>query len=288
MKKFWIVSIAFFAASTLLYAGFAGVRLVGPERVGKGEEFTVGVSISTTQPLNAYAVELNYPSDVLEILAFDDSRSVIDVWQEQPIVFQSGRVVFGGGSLRAFRGEEGELLRVRFRALREGAAELRFGKTSFYLANGKGTKTVPDLGNLVVAVVPEPVLAAADRDDASFFGDTAPPEIPHLSIVDDPFNPDQKLLAFSARDAGSGIQKVLVRSRSWFFWSEWKPATNPVSLRKSVWAVNFKAIDNGGNAAERVLYDWKAFLGHRGSLLLGAALFLAIGLLMRKTRTKRL
>ncbi|MBI2034008.1 MAG: hypothetical protein HYT13_02835, partial [Candidatus Liptonbacteria bacterium] len=44
------------------------------------------------------------------------------------------------------------------------------------------------------------------------------------------------------------------------FRSDWQRAVNPTALIKSVWSIDFRVVDNSGNASEKTLYDWRAFL----------------------------
>jgi len=234
------------AASPLLYfSGPAG-------DVAHGSEFPVKILLDSDRALNAYSISLSYTTEYLEVVNINNGRSVIDIWQNQPLA-KDGKIELNGGSISPFQGQGGELLTVNFRAIKEGAAELSFATPAFYLADGKGTRIAPAVQNFKLSIK-EGAAPLVSR----LGSDKAPPEIKFLSLVQDPFNPKQKFLGFFAVDPDSGVKETAVRYRSYFFWSGWQPAQNPTAVPVSAWAVDFTATDNGGNVAERILYDWPA------------------------------
>jgi len=249
--------------------------------IAVGSESEMRLLVDTDQPLNAYSVEFSYPPDSLNILGFDNSRSIIDVWQGQPLVFIGGSVTFNGGSLKPFIGNKGELLAIKFAPLREGSAAMNLSHIFVYKADGKGTKISPTFESVRFTVLPP---RAAPRQGIPA-RDTAPPEIRFLSFVPDPFVAERKLLAFSVYDGESGIQATFTRSRSFLFWDEWQAVNNPTSVRRDAWSVGFRVIDNQGNASERVLYDWSALKGFAFIMLALIALtgFFAV-LILKKLR----
>jgi len=228
-----------------------------PEEVAIGQEFPVKLLVDSDQPLNAYSIGVVYPKENLELLGFNNSRSIIDVWQKQPLVFEGGAVKFSGGSIAPFSGEKGELLTINLKAIKTGEVTLRFENATFYLANGKGTKVIPATKELNLSI--EQFVAGRRVVAAPQEFDITAPEIKFLSIMPDPFNNNQKFLSFSVYDADSGTKNVQFRSREWLFWSEWQNAVNPTALKNNVWAINFKVIDSSGNVSEKVIYDWSAF-----------------------------
>lgn len=253
-----------FFPSAVTHAAVSGLYFDAPSAVGVGSEFSAKVLIDSDQPLNAYALGLWYPPEKLELVAVDTSRSVIDVSQDQPLVFGDGRIEWRGGSVAAFAGERGELLTLRLRARESGTVSLLFRNASVYLANGKGTKTVPETKNGDLSIIEE-IVPRADPDGNSaapaeqVVPDAAPPEFTFLSLIPDPFASNRKLLGFVVVDSGSGVEKALVRSRTWLWWGEWQPARNPVALPLAAWSVEIAGYDNAGNASRRIVYDWSAF-----------------------------
>ena len=229
-----------------------------PEEVAIGQEFPVKLLVDSDQPLNAYAIGFSYPTENLSLVGFDNSKSIIDIWQDQPTAHKSGSVNFSGGSISPWRGVGGNLISVRFRAIKDGTAALRFGNSSFYLANGKGTKVIPQSANLELGVLAAGAAPAPIYEEAA--PDSTPPTIKYLSLIPDPFNSRQKLLSFMVSDAESGIKETLIRTRSFLFWNDWVPARNPMAIPLSVCSVGFKTIDNKDNVSEKTLYNSSALL----------------------------
>lgn len=260
--------------------------------IAVGSEFAVKILADSDQPLNAYAVSFSYPIDKLALLGFDDSKSVINIWQGRPAVYEDGLVTFRGGSLTPWRGTGGEVLTARFRAVREGAVELPFSNSSVYLANGKGTKVAPQLESLklqIAAASPSQISSGESGGQAGGeTADTTPPEIKYLSLIDDPLNGSQKLLSFMVSDPESGVASTFMRARSFLFWSDWAPAQNPTAVPLSVWSVGFRATDNSGNIAERTFYNPAALL-QPAALVVAAAviILLVVGFIALKSNKGR-
>ena len=223
--------------------------------IAPGSEFPLRVFIDSSSSLNAYSLNLNYSSDLLELIGFDNSRSIINLWQSQPVVSRGGSVKIIGGSLEPFQGRGGEIVTINFKAIAEGTATLNFGESEVYLANGKGTKVVPQVQNLKISLQ-----SGGTKIEKTREADSAPPEIKILALTGDPFRPERKFLGFLVHDVGSGVKETMVRSRRWLSWSDWQPAINPTAFIKSVWSIDFRVVDNSGNASEKTIYDWGAFL----------------------------
>ena len=257
------------------------------EEAGINSEFTVKVLVDSDIPLNAYAAEINYPPQLLEPVRFDNSFSLINFWHDEPLVFANGRIMFNGGSPAPFEGEGGELLTIYFKARQEGLAELSLINSAVYAADGKGTEISPEIRPLTVTIKSGAISAGE-----SAHIDTAPPEIKFLSIVPDPFKPDQKLVGIVASDPGSGVKETLLRWRSLLLWDEWQLAKNPTAVPKNVWAVQIRVFDNQGNVTERTIYDWQAFRLRFTNLFVILLIIISIFIIIvavinRRRKTKR-
>ncbi|RJP43096.1 hypothetical protein C4587_03000 [Candidatus Parcubacteria bacterium] len=261
----------------------ASIRFAFPEGdIAVGDEFRARILVDSDQPLNAYSVTLSFPEEFLRLVRPDNSNSIIDVWQREPVVFLKGVVSFSGGSLRPFRGEGGELLSLHFKVLEAGETELRFGDSAVFLANGKGTKAIPERENATIAVSSSEGGGGMRADELD---DTIPPEIAFASLVPDPFNPAQKLLSFSVRDRDSGVGETLARAREWLFWSDWEKVANPTAYPGGVWAIEFRARDHSGNISDRTLYDAGALGGRAALFLILIVLASAVMHTARKSRS---
>lgn len=257
-------------------------HIVGPEEtLGIGAEFPLKIVVDTDNPVNAYQVEMFFNSENLEVLGTNDSGSIIDIMRDQPKVYEEGKITFSGASFNAFQGDDGMLLVINFRVLKEGLTEFIFKDSFVYLANGKGTKVrIESDGGRVVSKE-----GVAVTKDATIVDD-APPSVLNLSLVDDPINENQKLVGFVVKDNSAGVKQTFIQYKKWLTWSDEQVAQNPMAIPKNVWAVKFKAEDNTGNISEKVIYDWKAFV-YYDLLALVIAIF-AIGIVMNRIlRRKR-
>lgn len=228
--------------------------------VSVGTPFSVVVSIDSDQPLNAYSLALHYEGAALGLVNVDTTHSVVTISTGDPKVTSGGNVAWRGGSLMPFTGIGGKIFTLNLVANATGTAKFSFTDASVYLANGKGTKEIPEEKKLNLAVESEPLGNASSPGVAiTTAADVIPPEIRSLSFTPDPFNQNQKFVAFLVSDDGSGIGMNELRYRIGFFWSGWQEVKNPVPLANGVWEADFRSTDRAGNVAERTIYDWTTF-----------------------------
>jgi hypothetical protein len=265
----YVFSIFYFLFSATVMAEVATVYIdPGEGALLLGQEYEAKVLVDATQALNAYSVAVGFDPAQLEFVRTDTSRSIIDIWQTLPDASREGTITFNGASITPFTGVRGQLFSIWFRA-RESlvSTTIRVGVSAVYLANGKGTKVIPDIRNASFARAEAGDEALLPYPEAPS-EDTSPPTITFLELAKDPINPEHKLLGFSVRDEGTGIREVRARSRTWFFWSESQPAQNPMAYPGGVWAVQFTAIDHAGNTVERTIYDTRALIVKLASVTL--------------------
>ena len=263
------------AASPLIY-------LEAPaEAIALGSDFPVTILLDSSFPLNAYRVIVRVPAGMFAVRSVDNSSSIIDVWQSQPAPNEAGDIEIVGGSIKPFSGARGELLTLRLEALKEGTAAIVFKEAEAYIADGKGSRSDLQSRNVEISIRKGGAVVPMQET-----GDAEPPAVEYLSIIDDPYNKDQRLLSFSVRDRESGVKETLARSRSFIAWGPWGRVDNPGVFPASVWAVQFQAIDNRGNVVSKTLYDWPALLRKVSFLaVVLAALGMALVALRRKLTT---
>jgi hypothetical protein len=136
-----ITSLVFFAVFTPIEA--AGTTLYFKTltpAVAPGSVINVDVLIDSSSPVNALSLSMNYPSSMLESVGFDNSNSIINIWQEKPQSAAVGTITFSGGMFKGFSGIGGHLITLQFKVLKAGSAALSFGATKVYLADGSGTE----------------------------------------------------------------------------------------------------------------------------------------------------
>jgi hypothetical protein len=230
-----------------------------------GSEFVVWVTVSSETPVNAFDISLSYSSE-LELIGFDTSGSLTDMWQEGPRVRPDRIIELVGGIRSPFQGNAGRLVGIEFHAVNEGEVRFVFDRVRFYAADGDGTElagTTDDRTARVAIITGAPLVALASPvPDA-----TAPALNVAVAKTDD----RAVLLAFDAQDVDSGIVATLVRTRAWFAWSEWRPATNPVLIPRSVWSAELIAINGAGLETVAKVYSWEAII--RGVGLIFALIF---------------
>ena len=282
-----ITSLAFIAALGLPFFAHAATAVyfeAPTSSVSVGSALPVRVLLDSDEPVNAYSFDIRYPAGLLNLQGTNNANSIITIQRSIPTASGGGDIVVNGGSEVPFVGSGGEVIELDFVPQATGTAEISFASAAVYLANGKGTKVVPQVESVTIAIVAasgtassSPVVSPVVFPNES--NDVTPPQITSLSFTDDPFNADQMLFTFAASDAVSGIKETDVRYRSGFFWSAWQAAKNPVSLSRGVWEVDLRAIDNAGNVAEQTFYNWGAFAwfaGEVGAAVIAVAIIIVI------------
>lgn len=106
-----------------------------------GDTVSVMVSVNSNTPINAVSATMEYSSN-LEVLSFSRPNSIVDFWVREPQI-QNKNVVFEGVVLNpGFLGNNGAIVQIQFRALREGGASIRFDRGSLLANDGLGTNTL--------------------------------------------------------------------------------------------------------------------------------------------------
>jgi len=270
-----VIGLAWFFISPSSASAASHIRFVslGDSPADASRSFEVEVVVDSDELLNAYALGISFDTASVSLESVNTAGSLITIWQTQPKIDTGGSIKFNGASIKPFSGTDGMLLRMRFRA-KEGASStmLTFLRnTAVYLANGKGTRIVPETQSMTMELdkIEGNASASGTEDvDASNLDKNAP-IITFASLGVDPVNLDQKLFAFLATDDKSGIRLVETRSRSWFAWSGWQTAQNPMAYGKNIWTVELRITDNAGNTVTKTIYDLKALANRAVTAVLG-------------------
>ena len=145
-------------ASTLGFtlSGKAPLVLSPEERfLSVGATTSVTVALDADVPVNVVGGSVILP-DGLSLVSLDTSRSLVDLWAQEPSAQSSKIISFGGGMIGGFQGS-GEVFSLVVRADKEGTAELLLADPQLLAHDGKGT-------NLVTAS--EPLVLEIRRPDA--------------------------------------------------------------------------------------------------------------------------
>ena len=150
MKKLilFILLFIFFASSVKVFAvENSKVYFSGPNfSIAPESEFLISVLLDAKDPINAFDLEIIYPPDKLKFLGFDNTNSIVDIWQAPPSVLPNGNLKLSGGIIKAFSGNVGLIIKLSFQALNPSESSISFVKSNLYIADGKGTevKTNPE------------------------------------------------------------------------------------------------------------------------------------------------
>jgi hypothetical protein len=131
----------------------------GADTFAVGETKTVNFNLDASVPVNSVGATLNYPKDMLEIVALSKEHSFLNLWTEDTTIKEStGEISFSGGSTHP-GGVTGTstIVTVTVRAKHEGPATLSVGHIEVYAADGKGTMV--DTGNRPLSLTVTPATA---------------------------------------------------------------------------------------------------------------------------------
>lgn len=236
---FILVGWLFFATQ----AQAAVLRLSPP--VGSfilGSTFDVSVILNTDgAPVNTVEVELNFPSDKLQIANPSLGKSIVEIWANPPTFSnQQGRIYFVGGiTAPGINTSEGVVQSFTFRVVAPGDALISFGKknTSVLANDGFGTnvlkQTSPASFHLILPPAQGPeIFSPTHPEQGKWYKDPNPilkwssaPQSQGFSYVinkDSNGAPDTEIDTFQAEasfsDLTSGIWYFHVREKAGGSW----------------------------------------------------------------------
>ena len=198
-------ALVFFFGATLFafpLQGLAADLTLSPasSTASVGDTFTIKVMIDPgTDSVNAADGQVTYDKDLLSLESFSKDGSVFSLWTSEPSADKSaGTLDFSGGTPSAFS-TAGMVLSIKFKALKEGTANVSFTKGSVLAADGKGTDVYqeghPASVEIAAAKPPPPPPPApppdttdgTDQTDGGDAVDTGPP--PPAPVIDSPTFP---------------------------------------------------------------------------------------------------
>lgn len=218
-KKIFIVNFLFLALfcwpGSLVWAADLGLSSA-KTTYEVGETIAVRVYLASPgQASNAVSGVVSYGADRLQVTSLSKTGSIINMWVQEPLSFNSdGQVSFEGLVLNpGFTGNIGTVLTVNFKARAIGSTKISFANGSILANNGEGTNILKKLGQLSLTIVPattkkeiispqaKPLVA---NKIATSTVDSTPPE--QLAIVEiKSSGPKKARFSFSASDSLSGI-----------------------------------------------------------------------------------
>lgn len=171
----WAVLIAFLFCLVILPQ--SAVRAAGTAKLWlspsnetryAGEVFSVNVFLNSLQsPVNAISGELSYPKDLLEVERVSLAGSILSVWLEEPTLEEdTGHIRFSGGLTQpGFKGAQGLVFSLSFRALGEGTASITWEKSEVLANDGKGSPVLGLMEGATFNISPKLSTEVANQQD---------------------------------------------------------------------------------------------------------------------------
>ncbi|MFH1612104.1 MAG: cohesin domain-containing protein [bacterium] len=183
-SKILIFFSIFIALSMVAVTANAATLYLLPESraFGIGQEFSVSVKVDTDDVnINATQVTVQFPNDILEVVGVDKVGSVFTFWVEEPIISnENGVVSFIGGTMKGIAGDSLNILKIRFKTIGSGIADITATQAVVTASDGKGTNVLSTINGTNVSVganvvAPEPIAPPT-------FVPTEPIEIPEVIV----------------------------------------------------------------------------------------------------------
>lgn len=145
MKKLLIsfIFIIFFAGVGSVNAATISLSSSGVN-FSINQEFEVDVKIDSEESsINAAQATVEFPSNILELVEADKSASAFNFWVEEPVISnEDGNVRFIGGTAKGISGESLQILKLKFKAVGAGSADIFISNAVVTASDGKGTNVL--------------------------------------------------------------------------------------------------------------------------------------------------
>ncbi len=108
-----------------------------------GDTFDADIRISADSGINAAQATLQFPKGIVNITGVDKSNSVFSFWLADPTYSNdTGKLTFIGGATSGFSGKSLDVLRVKFRVVGAGSADITFTDGAITASDGSGTNVL--------------------------------------------------------------------------------------------------------------------------------------------------
>lgn len=152
-------------AASLYFSPSAGSRELS-------QSFTVRVYVSSAeQAMNAVSGVVSFPADILQVISFSKSSSIVKLWVVEPSFSNlEGTLHFEGIIMNpGFTGADGNAINITFKPKALGLAALGFSNGSVLANDGSGTNILSSLGtanfNIVKSSAPEAPVSATEKPE---------------------------------------------------------------------------------------------------------------------------
>jgi len=154
ISYFTIGIISFFSLTPLAQAGTLNLFTENTQ-FAIGDEFSVDVKIdSEGAGINAAQATVNYPVGVLQEKSVDKTNSVFSFWLQEPVADNgAGEISFIGGSSSGLTGKTLQVLRITFKVVGSGPADISFSNGAITAADGNGTNVLSSMKGLNITSI---------------------------------------------------------------------------------------------------------------------------------------
>ena len=220
--------------------------------IGYVEKVEIFLDTSDGENINAFEIDVEYPSEFLKLKDWSDGNSIINLWIKEPKnnngIFSFQGIIPGGYG----DNEKGLLMTLYFESRKEGTAEIKIKNNSQILLNdGFGTKAEPHFSQAVINIELPKEESPKDKPLLEFTENIPPePFIPIISNSDRIYGGNY-FLVFSTQDKNSGINYYEVSEGK----EPFRIAQSPYLLRnqKLDEDVRVRAVDKAGNIRTEII-----------------------------------
>lgn len=160
MKKIIILVLltGFLGFLHTAYASEAGLYLLTERKnFEAGETFYADVKVKTDEVLiNAAQATVRFPKGILELKEADKTGSVFVFWIDEPTISnEEGTLKFMGGTSKNVAGDSLQILRLKFKVVGIGQADITVSDAVVTAGDGKGTNVLSSIEGTTVLVGPK-------------------------------------------------------------------------------------------------------------------------------------
>ena len=109
-----------------------------------GQELSVDIKVDTEETfINAVQAVVRFPNNILELLSIDKAGSIFNFWVEEPTISnEEGTLRFIGGTPKGVVGSSAQILKMKFKAIGAGSADILPSDATITASDGKGTNVL--------------------------------------------------------------------------------------------------------------------------------------------------
>ncbi|MBI2450702.1 MAG: hypothetical protein HYV47_04185 [Candidatus Nealsonbacteria bacterium] len=167
MKNIFLISVlaVLFFSFILIGQTDAAILSAVPEKrtVIPGEFLIIDIKANTEDvSVNAAQATVRFPSNILELTEADKTGSVLSFWVEEPLISnEDGTLKFIGGTVSGVSGSALQILKIKFKAVGAGTAEISMNDAVITANDGRGTNVLSMIQGTNIAVSPEAITPKA-------------------------------------------------------------------------------------------------------------------------------